>query len=484
MKTAHKLILKSYLGPMFLSFFLVMFVLMMNFIWRYIDELVGKGLSMGVIGELMIYASANLVTMALPLATLFAAIMTLGNLGENYELLALKSAGISLPKILQPLMIVVGVVAIGSFFIANNVVPSANKKMSALLFDIRQQKQTIELQDGIFFNGIDNMSIRVERQDPRTKLLEGVMIYDTRNTAGNMTTRMADSGYMSISDDRKYLLITLYDGNTYEETRGSQWFDKSEMQHQVYDVQNGIMDLEGFSLERSDNTMFSGSQTKNMIELKKEIDSLSYVQSLNDINSYRPLLQDYVFKYDKKLVPDSTMVADTVAEQHKAPFSLYDSLTKITIDQKKALFASALRDANNSRGFYSYDESASKDRVAELYKAEVEGHRKVALPFSIIIFFLIGAPLGAIIRKGGLGTPVVISVAFFVIYYIISISGEKMAKEGSLDAFTGMWISALILFPIAIYLTYKATNDSTLLDAEWYRGRWQKARVFLKRLFT
>ena len=207
MKKIHKFVLKSYLGPMVLTFLIVMFVLMMNFVWLYIDELVGKGIDGAVIVELILYSLATMIPMGLPLATLFAAIMTMGNLGENYELLAMKSAGMSLMQILKPLFIVVFFVAVGSFFAANNLVPYSNKKMFSLLYDIRQQKQSIEFQDGVFFNGVDNLSIRVGTQDPETHLLRDVLIYDNRNTSGNMTTMVADSGYIRLSDDKKYLLI-------------------------------------------------------------------------------------------------------------------------------------------------------------------------------------------------------------------------------------------------------------------------------------
>ena len=215
MKTIHKLVLKSYLGPMFLTFFIVMFVLMMNFVWRYIDELVGKGLSAGIIIELMSYAMANMIPMGLPLSMLLAAIMTMGNLGENYELLAMKSAGMSLPRILKPLIVVVSIIAVGSFFIVNNLVPYANRKMFSTLYDIRQQKQSLEFQDGLFFNGIENMSIRVARQEPESHLLRDVLIYDNRSTNGNMTTTVADSGYIRLSDDKRFLLVTLFHGETY-----------------------------------------------------------------------------------------------------------------------------------------------------------------------------------------------------------------------------------------------------------------------------
>ena len=224
---------------MVLSFFIVMFILMMNFVWRYIDELVGKGLSFDVIVELLFYATANMMPLGIPLATLFAAIMTMGNLGEHNELLAMKSAGMSLPNILKPLIGVVLVVAVSSFFVVNNLVPYSNKKMMAILYDIKQQKETMEFKDGIFFNGIENMNIRVGHQDPDTGLLNDILIYDTRDRNGNMTTTVADSGYIYMSDDKKFLMIKLYNGQTYETTRNYKWNTENAIRHQIFKVQNG-----------------------------------------------------------------------------------------------------------------------------------------------------------------------------------------------------------------------------------------------------
>ena len=221
MKTIDKFILKSYIGPMILTFFIVSFIFLMNFLWRYIDMLVGKGLAFSVILELMWYATAINIPMSIPLATLLAAIMTMGNLGENNELLAMKSAGISLPRIMAPLIVLVIFISIGSFFASNNLVPYAWKQMNMLIYDIDRQKQTIEFKDGTFFNGIDDMSIRVGHQDKNTGLLTEVLIYDTRNTGrdGTMSTTIADSGYIRLSDDKKYLLVKLYNGERYETTR-------------------------------------------------------------------------------------------------------------------------------------------------------------------------------------------------------------------------------------------------------------------------
>ena len=274
MKTIHRLVLKSYLGPMVLTFFIVMFVLMMNIVWRYIDELVGKGLSAGIIIELMTYFMANMIPMGLPLSMLLAAIMTMGNLGENYELLAMKSAGMSLVQITKPLIILVSLVSVGSFFIGNNLVPNANKKLFSTLYDIRQQKQALEFQDGLFFNGIDNMSIRVSHQEPDTHLLHDVLIYDNRAANGNMNTIVADSGYIRLSDDKKYLLVTLFHGETYEQTRNSQWFTKSALRHHTFDLQKQVIPMSGFAMGRTDADLFTSSQTKNISEVQHDIDSL------------------------------------------------------------------------------------------------------------------------------------------------------------------------------------------------------------------
>lgn len=469
MKTIHKLVLKAYLGPMILTFFIVMFVLMMNFVWRYIDELVGKGLSPGIIIELMSYAMVNTIPMGLPLSMLLAAIMTMGNLGENYELLAMKSAGMSLPQIIKPLIIVVGVIAVGSFFIINDLVPYANKRMFSIIYDIRQQKQTLEFQDGLFFNGIDNMSIRVGKQEPDTHLLHDVLIYDNRSIDGNMNTIVADSGYIRLSDDKKYLLVTLFQGQTYEQTRNSQWFTKSTLRHHIFDMQDQVIPMSGFAMERTDANQFSGSQTKDITELQSDIDSLELTVNTSTTRSYEPLLKEQIFARDNSVlpIPDSMKVDKRGYRNMLAQ----DSISALPLRDKDRVWNQARMLAKNSRNMFAFDESTAKEALNQLYRSKVEWHRKISLPMSIMIFFLIGAPLGAIIRKGGLGMPIVISVIFFVIYYIISITGEKLAKEGNWEAVYGMWLSSFILTPIAAYLTYKATNDSALLDTDWYVGK-------------
>lgn len=472
MKTIHKFVLKSYLGPMILTFFIVMFVLLMNFLWRYIDDLVGKGIDMWTIIELLCYAMANMISLGLPLATLLAAIMTMGNLGENYELLAMKSAGMSLPQILKPLIVLTGLIAVGSFFVVNNLVPYSNKKMQSLIFDIKQMKQTIEFQDGLFFNGIDDMSIRVGHQDPETGLLTDVLIYSNpKNKGGDMTTTLADSGYIRLSDDKRFLEVTLYEGERYDQTRRADtWYGKSALDRYVFKEQQANLPMKGFDMQRTDASLFNNSQTQNIRELQQQIDTLERQVSSATTRSYDPLLKERIFARDTTIVVESDSLPSL--KDGRAMEAL-DSLRALDLRTRSRIWNQAVTTARNSRSMFSFDESQAKDALNQLYRSKVEWHRKISLPVSIMIFFLIGAPLGAIIRKGGLGMPIVISVIFFVIYYIISLSGEKMAKEGTWEALYGMWLSPFVLAPIAVYLTYKATNDSSLLDMDWYRAKFK-----------
>ena len=475
MKTIHKLVLKAYLGPLIMTFFIVTFVLMMNFVWRFIEDLTGKGLSADVILELIFYATINMIPLGLPLAMLLAGIMTMGNMGENFELQAMKSAGMSLMRIMQPLIIVTFLISIGSFFLVNNLVPYAYKRSMIILSDIKRQKQVLEFKDGLFFNGIhEDMSIRVEHQDPETGLLHNVLIYDSRSQGGNMTTTMAETGYIRLSDDKKFLLVTLYNGDNYQQTRNTRWYTKNSLRHDKFDVQDMTIRMEGFDFQQSDNAMVNSSQAKNIVELQHAIDSLDVTVTEAVARSYDPLLRDNLITNDIQVLqlPDSMRIDKSAF----VDVNLLDSIKTLPLREQSEIFKTAKTMANNSRNSFSYDEGSAKDGLNQLYRSKNDWHKKLSLPFSVIIFFLIGAPLGAIIRKGGMGTPIVISVIFFVIYYVISLSGEKMAKEGTWSSFTGIWISSFILTPIAIYLMIKATNDSSLLDTDWYDAQFKKIK--------
>lgn len=479
MKKIHKLVLKAYVGPLLAIFFIVLFVLMLNFVWRYIDELTGKGLDVNTIVELFACGTINMVPLGLPLAMLLSAIMTLGNLGENFELLAMKSAGMSLVRILQPMLVVVALISVGSFFISNNLVPYANKRMYEILYDIREQREELKFQDGMFFNGLPDMSIRVGHQDPQSGLLTDVLIYDTRSKNGDMTTTLADSGYIRMSDDKAYLFVTLFNGHTYEHTRSTQWYERNTMREHVFERQDGTVPM-NMGDEQSGLSSYHESQIRNIVGLEELMDSLQISIDRSTMETYQPLLKRHIFARDTTIIPNDSIHIDRSGYH---AFNFYDSLPNLTMRSRAKVYEAATRTARSAQGSYSFDEHSSKVALTQFYRAEAEWHRKITLPISILVFFMIGAPLGAIIRKGGLGTPIVISVFFFVIYYVISLSGEKLTKEGAWDAGYGMWLPVFILTPVAIYLTFKATNDTSLLDMDWYDVRIRKIRRKISKLF-
>jgi lipopolysaccharide export system permease protein len=480
MKKIHLLVLKAYLGPLVATFFIVQFVLMMNFVWRYIDELTGKGLEVSTIAELLACATANMIPLGLPLAMLLSAIMAMGNLGENFELLAMKSAGMSLPRILKPLIVLVTFIAIGGFFISNNLVPYANKRMYEILYDIREQRQDMEFQDGMFFNGLPDMSIRVGHQDEKTKLLSDIIIFDTRATNGDMTTTIADSGYIHLSDDKSFLFVTLYNGDTYEHSRNLRWYDNNNLRHHSFEVQEGTFPISKVGGTSDMSKKFTEAKTRNMAGLQELSDSLQMMISESQAASYAPLFKERIFPRDSSILGGDSIRYD---KSEFVAINFYDSIGNLSIRERARVFSQATSSARMSRGAYSFDEQSAKVAITQYYRSENEWHRMLTMPISILVFFLIGAPLGAIIRKGGLGTPIVISVIFFVFYYIISVSGEKMSSEGTWEALYGMWLPIAALTPIAIYLTRQATNDSSLLDTDWYDGRIRKLIKNIRRRF-
>ncbi|CDN30122.1 putative membrane protein [Mucinivorans hirudinis] len=476
MKTTYKFILRAYVGPMVLTFIIVMFILLVQFLWMKIDHILGKGLSIGVIIELLMYVCATSIPMALPLATLLASIMTLGNLGEYNELLALKAAGVSLPRIIKPLIVLMIAVCIGSFFVANNLTPYSWQQMMTLLTDFGKTKHELKLQDGIFFNGLDNMSIRVDHQDPNSHKLTNVLIYDNQDRE-MMRTIVADSGYLKMSKDRKFIILTLYNGQIYEQNRNWEWYDKNVLSHHIFDFQESMIPTEGFSLSRSDMELFkNSSETKNMNELSYAIDSLKFMQDslLNNFtkNMVKNNLLSRFSRYEK---------LDSLPQLELLDVSGY--VDTMNVNDRSQVFTSAKTLANNSKSYLSYELEMVKYYSSQLYRAQENYQKKLALPFSIMIFFLIGAPLGAIIRKGGLGMPIVISVSFFVFYYIISITGDNLVRDGALPAYIGIWMSSLVLFPIAIFLTYKSANDSALLNAEVYIMKIKKIKAFFRKIY-
>lgn len=467
MKTLHRFVLKSYLGPLVMTFFIAMFILLMQFLWKYIDDLVGKGLEWNVIVELLIYASAGLVPMALPLATLLASLMTLGNLGENNELLAMKSAGISLPRIMVPLIFVTIFISVGAFFFSNNILPYTNLKISTLLYSVKQQKPELIIKEGVFTNLIEGYSIKVADKDPKTSLLQRVLIYDHSTDVGNNSVTYADSGYMKPTSDQKFMVATLFSGYTYKEvaegkTSRKTTSGKLPAQKQKFEKQVIVFELRGFGLQRADESFFKDSyQVLNLSQLSATKDSLS---AALDIQSQA--FSTNISKNSLMRNPNWYVRNTPVEPTYKLNIdSLYTALPKT---QQQIAVQRALDYARSSKSYITSTKEEFFHKKKYIARHQIEWNRKFTLSFACFVFFFIGAPLGAIIRKGGLGMPVVISVLFFIVYYIITITGEKFARELMWDPAMGMWVSSFILLPLGIFLSYKATNDSAIMNADFY----------------
>ncbi|HCC69973.1 MAG TPA: permease [Bacteroidales bacterium] len=469
------LIFKSFVGPQILTFFIVLFVFVLQFLWMYIDDLAGKGLELDVLAELLFNFSLVFVPNALPLAILLAALMTFGNMGENFELTAIKSSGISLQRIMRPLVIFVFLLSIGSFFFSNNVVPYANRKAKTLMYDIQMKRPELNIQAGTFYNGIDGFSIKIGYKDPLTNKLEKVLIYDHRDADGNKSLVMADSGYMNMTPDESGLIFTLYNGYAYNDLKEkgkSATQKKYPFRSDSFREQTMIIELSGFDLERSDLNLFKSHQTmQNMAQLEYYIDSLSTRLDTRQENYITEYTRSKIYSSKNYQRIDDTQ--DTVKQEYLVfkPDSLYSSLMPI---QQQMVISHSLNQARSGLQFLKEKSSISYGEYKHILKFKAEWHRKITLAVSCLIFFFIGAPLGAIIRKGGLGMPVVIAVLFFVIWYVLSLFGEKVAKEGIAPVPLGMWESTVILTAAGIFLTYKATTDAAIMNKETYTHFFRK----------
>lgn len=479
MKKLHLFVIKSYIGPLVSTFFVVVFVLLMQFLWKYIDDLIGKGLELSVISELLLYTSAGLVPLALPLAILLSSLMTFGNLGENFELTALKSAGISLQRIMSPLIILTILMSVGAFYFSNNVLPYTNLKMRSLLYDVQQQRPEMQIREGIFYNGIDNYSIKVADKDHRTNMMYDIKIYDHSDRRGNLKVTLADSGFMRITEDKSYLVTTLYSGYNYEEmveSRGQSQTRSFPHRNDIFGEQILLIELSGFDLQRTDEEAFRhNSQMMNLNQLEMTADSLSKDRSKIVKEHTESLVKSTFFRQEAY----RRVVHDTVDNIERKSLDIIELEESLTQDQRRRAWDQAMVDARLARNQVISTKTNFDWKNKLIRRYEIEWHRKFTLSFACFIFFFIGAPLGAIIRKGGLGMPVVVSVLFFVLYYVIDISALKFVRELVVPPFPGMWISSIILLPLGIFLTYKATTDSVILNTETYFNLYKKLSVFL-----
>lgn len=461
-------------------FCIVMFVLLMLFLFKYIDDLIGKGFEWYVLLELIAYQCAVQLSMALPLSMLLSSIMTFGNLGESYELVAIKAAGYSLRKAMTPLIFLVTLFAAGSFLFSDYILPVVNLKMGSLLWDVRNKKADFLIKPGIFNNTIPGYSIRARTKSDDGTILKDLMIYDhnTGNTANNVL--LAKEGFMQNSADNNYMILRLKDGVRYQESRAQnakRYDPRQQFTRFRFKETEQKFDMGAFQMKRTDESLFKSHHS--MLNLKQlrlytdsnqiQLDSVSrmvFQETKNYINYLSP------YHHDAKVKP---------VEVPNFTNFLTDY---IPADKRRNVISNALSQIQQLNNVFEMKEAEYKLYSEKDIRYNIEFHRKFTLAVSCLLLFAIGAPLGAIIRKGGLGLPVVVAIIFFLIYHIISTVSEKASRDGSLEPFMGMWMAIIVLTPLAAFLTYKATTDSSLFDVDQYKLKIEAAWKWVTAKFT
>ena len=469
-KRLHWLVLKSFLPLFAMTFFIVLFIVLMQFLWKYVDELVGKGLEISVIAELFFYAAVSMVPMSLPLAILLASLMTFGNFGEKFELTAMKASGISLLRVMMPLIILVSSISVGAFFFQNDVLPRAQVKMWTLLFSIKQKSPETEIIPGVFNSQIPNYNVFVKDKDQNTGMLRGVMIYGVSGGGANATILVADSAHLSLTKDRRYMFLHLFNGEQFENLREQLPGDRNVPFRREEFLDKQVLIPFDVNFNRLDDDQMRKQYVgKNISELRQTIDSVSAkVDSVGDVYAVELQMLRYGgLTKDIERGTNKPMPYRPVAMPAKVP-DLDSILAAMPANQASDLLQTARRSALLKADEYEFKSLNMAEENKSIRRHQIELIKKFTLSVACLIFFFIGAPLGAIIRKGGIGTPLVISVLLFLVYYIIDNTGYKMARDGRWPVYVGMWISTAVLAPLGIFATYKAMNDSVLFSKDAY----------------
>lgn len=473
MKRLTWFILKSYLGPLVMTFFIALFILLMQFLWKYIDDLVGKGLEWYIIVQLLYYASLTFVPLALPLAILLSSLMMFGNLGEHYELVAMKAAGISLSRIMRPLVIVSIVISALAFYFSNVMLPAVNLKFLSLLYDVRSKKLAFNIKEGVFYDGIEGFVIRVKKKEADGTTIRDVMIYDHSKHNGNTSVTLAEWGKMELTSDKRFMIFRLYNGINYEEKIDQRRAEVTHpFQRSRFKEQFQQFDLSEFQLSRTDEKLFKKNyEIQNIRQLRVSIDSLKKNLAREDHEYGERLLQNFRVVAGVDTMKKSPVLNSKPEFRSAVLLNIIPPLRKQTVEAAKSTSRVLLDNLKT-------DKDQQYNRSKTLHKHEIVLHKKFTFSIACFLLFFIGAPMGAIIRKGGLGLPAVISTIFFILFWILSFIGEKYSVAGVLPAYQGMWIAPAVLLPIGIFLTYKATIDASLMDVDaWTRAYY---RIFKK----
>ncbi|HXA01249.1 MAG TPA: LptF/LptG family permease [Cytophagaceae bacterium] len=453
MKKLDKLIITAFISPFLLTFFVVVFILLTVYLLSYLDDMIGKNLGFAVFSELIFYFSINMMPVALPLAVLLSSLMTYGNLGEHHELTAIKSSGITLIRVMLPVFISVAVLTIGAFYFNNIIVPKANLKAFSLLYDIRQKRPAVDFKEGAFYNGLPGYSIKVSKKFPDGKTIKGVMIYNHTGGKGNTDLIVADSGKVYTFNHEQYLALELFNGYSYTEYADniSNLYTKDFIKNH-FKKSKLVFSLSGFS--RTPEELFKGNKKmKNVVQLQKDTDSIRTEYKVVKEQISKNVLPVYMY---------GLFSADT----NKSP--VVPKEKQYTKSDIAIILNRATNQARTIKAYTTSNIERLKYLREDANDYEIEMHRKYTQSVACLILFLIGAPLGAIIRKGGFGVPVLISIIFFILLYVLSIIGEKMAKENVIPIWMGMWAANIILFPIGLFFMRQAKNDSRIFETDFY----------------
>ena len=462
-------LLKQFLGLLIMTFLICIFILLMQFVWMHVNDLVGKGVEIKVLAEFFIYAVTSVVPLALPLAILLASLMTFGNLGEKFELTAMKAAGVSLFRIMRPLAIAIAFVSVGAFMFSNYVLPVSQVKLWALIFSLKQKSPELDIPQGEFYDGIEGYNIYVRRKAPQTGMLYDMMIYDYSEGFRNASVMVADSGRIFFTDDKKYLILHLYSGESFENLdRNQQRATNSEKnipyRRESFAQKQMLIDFDMEFDRYNEDVLADQHVSKDVVELVQSIDSVQLLAHDRSKEQSRTLVNNRYFGRERVANRDVDMWEG--AKELYAGYDVDSLYGRFSDDERYRALSAAIEKAKAQRDQIDYNALMLNDYQRYIRKHEIELYRKFTLAFACLIFFFIGAPLGAITRKGGLGAPVVISVVMFIIYYIIDNTGYKMAREALWPCWAGMWLSSMVLLPIGIFLTYKAATDSALFNPE------------------
>lgn len=478
-KRLHRFVLKSFLPLFVMTFFICLFIVLMQFLWQHIDDLVGKGLDLATLGELFFYAALSLVPMALPLAILLASLMTFGNFGEKFELTAMKASGISLLNVMSPLIFFLGFVAVGAFFFQNHTLPYSQTKMWTLLFSARQKTPELDIPEGAFYDQIDGYNLFVEKKDRNTGMLHDVMIYDVSRGFDNTSIIVADSGKMSVTEDKTHLFLQLFNGEAFENLRsqGYSVMENVPYRRESFTTKDILIAFDANFTRMDESAMRNQYVGKNISELLQTIDSVEVrVDSIGSIyaNELR-ITQNMGVEPTRREYNGSTIVEVKNPDVRIAvPLNIDSVFNAQGHGRMLSYLQQALIKATRNKQDCEFKAMAMKDDMKTIRRHAIEMHKKFTLSLACLIFFFIGAPLGAIIRKGGLGAPLVISVILFIIYYIIDNTGYKMARDGRVQVWLGMWISSIVLFPLGVFFTYQAMNDSSVFNIDTYRNFFRR----------